>query len=282
MTNKTVLITGASTGIGKCCALHLDKLGFRVFAGVRKMVDGEALQQEASGLLQPILIDVTDTASINQTVGMIEASVGQAGLAGLVNNAGIVVAGPLEFLPLEHIRHQFEVNVFGQLAVMQAFLPLLRRGTGRIVNISSVSGRIALPFIGPYAASKFALEAFSDSIRLELSQWGITVSIIEPGAIKTPIWEKTIKTGSKILNSLPSKAHEFYGSAMKKLPESSHQSGERGIPPEKVALAVTHALTAPTPKVRYIVGKDAYFGITFAWLIPYRLRDWLISRTMVK
>ena len=275
--NKAVLITGASTGIGKCCALQLDQLSFRVFAGVRKAVDGDALKEEASGLLQPVLIDVTDTASIKQAVETIAVSVGEVGLVGLVNNAGIAVPGPLEFLPLDHIRHQFEVNVFGQLAVTQACLPLLRQGTGRIVNMSSMSGRIALPFIGPYSASKFALEAFSDSMRLELRRWGITVSIIEPGAIKTPIWEKTIKTGSQILDNLPPKAYEFYGSIIKNLPINAQKSGNRGVPPEKVALAVIHALTAPTPKARYIVGKDARFAITFAWLTPYRLRDWLVS-----
>ncbi|MDM8532978.1 SDR family oxidoreductase [Anaerolineales bacterium HSG25] len=278
MTNKTILITGASTGIGKCCALHLDQQGFKVFAGVRKLADGEALQNEASASLQPILVDVTDTASIKQAVETITAEVGVTGLSGLVNNAGIAVAGPLEFLPVDEIRHQFEVNVFGQLAVTQACLPLLRQSTnGRIVNMSSMSGKIALPFVGPYSASKFALEAFSDSMRLELRRWGITVSIIEPGAIKTPIWQKTVKSGMEILNKLPPKAYEFYGSAIKKVPQILENGNDRGIPPEKVALAVAHALTTPTPKVRYIVGNDARFAIGFAWLTPYRLRDWLVS-----
>jgi NAD(P)-dependent dehydrogenase (short-subunit alcohol dehydrogenase family) len=281
ITNQTVVITGASTGIGRSCALHLDKLGFRVFAGVRKDVDGQTLRRHASGLLQPIIIDVTNEATINMAVKMVTDSVGEMGLTGLVNNAGIVVAGPLEFLPLAEIRQQFEINVLGQIAVTQAFLPLIRQGgNGRIINMGSMSGRIAMPFMGPYAASKFALEALTDSLRLELHPWGIKVIIIEPGAVKTPIWEKTIRIGHQIIDKLPPQAHQFYGLILKRLPEAARKSNQAGVSPEKVALAVTHALTVPQPKIRYQVGRDAIMVSWFARLVPDLLRDWLIKKSM--
>src|SRR5712691_5002789 len=178
-----VVITGAASGIGEACALHLDKLGFCVFAGVRREVDGAALQGKASERLTPLLLDVTDAASIRFAVEIVATGVVETGLAGLVNNAGITVAGPLEFLPVSELRRQLEVNVIGQVAVTQAFLPLLRRGQGRIVNMGSLAGRIATPFIGPYHASKFAMEALTDSLRMELRRWGMHVSLIEPGFI---------------------------------------------------------------------------------------------------
>src|SRR5439155_3574156 len=147
---KSIVITGASTGIGRACALRLDRMGFRVFAGVRKTEDGEALKQQASERLTPVVIDVTDVASIARAAEMVAAEVGEAGLAGLVNDAGIAVAGPLEFIPIEELRKQLEVNVIGQIAVTQVFLPLLRKGHGRIVNMGSISGRLAVPLLGPY------------------------------------------------------------------------------------------------------------------------------------
>ena len=171
--------------------MHLDGLGFRVFAGIRKSADGEALQEVASDRLRPVYLDVTDGESIRAAAEIVEAGCGASGLSGLVNNAGIVIAGPLEFLPLVSLRSQLEINVVGQIAVTQELLALLRRARGSIVNMSSVSGRVAAPFLGPYSASKFALEALSDSMRLELRPWGISVSVVEPGPIATPIWEKS-------------------------------------------------------------------------------------------
>ena len=186
----SVVITGASTGIGEACALHLDQLGWRVFAGVRKDSDGEALQRKASPRLMPVRIDVTDAASIAGAREIVARELGDRGLDGLVNNAGVVVAGPLEFVPMDDLRRQLEINVIGQIAVTQAFLSFVRTARGRIVNIGSVSGKMATPFVGPYAASKFAMEALTDALRCELRPWGIQVSIVEPGSIATPIWEK--------------------------------------------------------------------------------------------
>ncbi len=175
-----VLITGASTGIGAACALHLDRLGFRVWAGVRRPSDGEALVGQASRQLTPIILDVTDSNSIAAALAGVGAGAGGDSLAGLVNNAGIVVAAPVEILPIAELRTQLEVNVIGLVAVTQAALPLLRLGRGRVVNIGSISGRMATPVIGAYAASKFAVEALTDALRVEVQPWGIDVALIEP------------------------------------------------------------------------------------------------------
>src|SRR5262245_5535409 len=186
MPSGKIVITGASSGIGR--AMRLDQLGFHVFAGVRNPADGDALKSKSSERLSPVLLDVTSEDSIARAA----RSIGDAPIAGLVNNAGIAVGGPLEMVPIPLWRKQFEVNVIGQVAVTQAFLPLLRVGRGRIVNIGSIAGRSALPFTSPYCSSKFALEGLSDSLRMELRQWGISVSIVEPGSIRTPIWEKSL------------------------------------------------------------------------------------------
>lgn len=278
MIDKTAVITGASTGIGAACALHLDGLGWQVFAGVRQPADGEALRQQASDRLTPLLLDVTDPADIAAAAATVTTAVGEGGLAGLVNNAGIALGGPLEFLPIADLRRQLEVNVVGQIAVTQAFLPLLRRRPGRVVNMGSISGRVAMPFVGPYAASKFALEALTDSLRVELRPWGIHVSIIEPGPIITPIWQKSLAAADELTQALPPAAHQLYGAAMAKARERLIGASQAGIPPEAVAQVVAHALTAKRPKTRYPIGRGVRLAILFARFIPDRLRDWLITR----
>src|SRR5208282_3844521 len=213
-----VVITGASTGIGEACALRLDKLGYRVFAGIRKAADGESLRRRASERLVPFHLDVSDETEVEQaarTVG--------GGLAGLVNNAGIVVGGMLEFLPLDALRHQLEVNVIGQIAVTQAFLTSLRKARGRIVNIGSLSGLISSPFSGPYCASKFALEALTDSLRLELRPWKIHVSIVEPGFIQTPIANKSLAAADAFRGRLPAEALQLYGPSMRAVRDATEQ-----------------------------------------------------------
>jgi NAD(P)-dependent dehydrogenase (short-subunit alcohol dehydrogenase family) len=278
MIDKTVVITGASTGIGAACALHLDRLGWRVFAGVRKSGDGETLRQQASARLTPLLFDVTDPAAIAAAAAAVTAAVGETGLVGLVNNAGVAYGGPLEFLPIADLRRQFEVNVIGQIAVTQAFLPLLRRGPGRVVNMGSISGRVAMPFVGPYAASKFAMEALTDSLRVELRPWHIHVAIIEPGPIITPIWQKSLAAADELTQALPPTAHQLYGAAIAKARERLIAASQAGIPPEAVAQVVAHALTAKRPKTRYPIGRGVRLAILFAKFIPDRLRDWLITR----
>jgi NAD(P)-dependent dehydrogenase (short-subunit alcohol dehydrogenase family) len=272
---KAVLVTGASTGIGEACALRLAARGIRVFAGVRSESDGASLRQRASDGLTPVLIDVTVPDAIALARGTVADLVGPEGLAGLVNNAGVYFGGPLEFSSVDEVRKEFDVNVFGAIAVTQAFLPLLRGGRGRIVNMSSISGRIALPFAGPYAASKFALEAISDSWRVELRPWGIRVAIVEPGEVDTPIREKVLATLRKAREAFPPEAHELYGPVF----GLAERQQRRGIPAERVAEAVEHALFARRPRSRYLVGADARF-LSVLRRLPVGLRDWLIAREL--
>jgi NAD(P)-dependent dehydrogenase (short-subunit alcohol dehydrogenase family) len=275
-----VVVTGASTGIGRSTALHLDSLGFRVFAGVRRPEDGESLRAEGSDRLTPLQLEVTDDASIATARATVDAAVGEQGLAGLVNNAGIAVSAPLEFIPLAELRRQLEVNVVGQVAVTQAFLPQLRRARGRIVNIGSIGGRIALPFAGPYAASKFAMEAVTDSLRRELRASQVEVSIIEPGGIKTPIWERGVGTAEEIRKNMSPEGERVYGKAMDTMGALAAEIGRNGLPPQQVAKVVEHALTADRPRTRYLVGRDAKIRAKLAAVLPDRAFDWLVARTL--
>jgi NAD(P)-dependent dehydrogenase (short-subunit alcohol dehydrogenase family) len=269
---KTVLITGASTGIGRACAIALDRHGFRVLAGVRREQDGEALREE-SPRIEPVIIDVTDQATIDAAAKQIDQ------LFGLVNNAGITVAGALEFLPVDDIRRQFEVNVFGQIAVTQAFLPKIRASKGRIVFMSSVGGRVpSSPFMSPYNGSKHALESFGDALRVELQPSGIDVVLIEPGSIATPIWEKSIAAANDIRKAMPPEFEERYGPAADKAEKLAALSGKRGIPAEKVAQVVVHALVAEKPKPRYVIGRDAKIQKALFAVLPDRARDAMFAR----
>ena len=272
--DKAVLISGASTGIGRACTLHLDRLGWRVFAGVRSDADASSLQEVASARLRPVFLDVTDPASISGAVRAVGEAVGQVGLSGLVNNAGVPMGGPVEFLDLDEVRKGFEVNVFGALALTQACLHLLRMAKGHIVNVSSISGLIAIPFLGPYAASKFALEAFSDSLRVELKPWGIPVSVIQPGAIDTPIWNKGANLLQHLADRAPRESFTLYQPAAEII---SRFLKPHGAPPERIAAIVAQALTIRRPRTRYRPGAQARL-LLFARLLPDRLRDWLVMR----
>ncbi len=278
---RAVVITGTSTGIGEACALQLDKLGWRVFAGVRKLQDGENLKKKASANLTPVIIDVTDEASIASAAETVATAVGQEGLQGLVNNAGIAVAGPLEFLPIAELRKQLDINVTGLLAVTQAFLPLLRKGNGRIVNIGSVSGLMASPMVGPYSASKFALEALTDSLRMELSPWKISVSIIEPSEIATPIWDKGLVAAQDLEKEMSAQAHEYYDPMIGAVKRVVKGASKNGAPTELVSTAVEHALSSPKPKTRYLVGKGSRLRKLIQRL-PDRTRDRLIMGQLNK
>jgi NAD(P)-dependent dehydrogenase (short-subunit alcohol dehydrogenase family) len=275
---RAVLVTGASTGIGEASALHLDALGFKVFAGVRREADGEALRQKASSRLVPTILDVTDPGTIDDSAGLIDREMGAAGLYGLVNNAGVAVAAPVEFLPLENLRQQLEVNVIGQVAVIQACLPLLRMAHGRIINLSSISGRIASPFLSPYSCSKFALESISDSLRVELRPWKIVVIVIEPGSIATPIWEKSLAAANDLILKMPPRAFELYGPAIEKAISAIRQAGQVGMPAATVASVVADALTADKPKARYLVGKGVRLTILLSSLAPTSWRDRFVAQ----
>lgn len=268
---SSVLITGASTGIGRAGALHMDRLGWRVFASVRKDADAEALRQEASNQLLPLRLDVTDAASIEKARDTISDALGNNGLSGLVNNAGVPYGGPVEFISLDHVRQLFEVNFFGVIAVTQAFLPLLRRARGRIVNMSSVGGMVSAPFVSPYSSSKFALEALSDSLRMELRPWRMHVSVIEPGAIDTPIWGKGGSVLQDLVNAAPKEGLDLYGAAIRGM---APRFRPHGIPTEAVSKAIAHALTSRHPKRRYRIGFEGEL-VRFASYLPDWLLDWV-------
>lgn len=271
---KSVLITGASTGIGRASALRLDAEGWRVFAGVRREEDAESLRQAGSERLVPLMLDVTDTEQIASGAGRI----GEAGLDGLVNNAGVAVPGPLEALPIEDFRRQIEVNMTAQVAVTQAMLPAIRRSRGRVVFITSIGGLMAFPMFGAYHAAKFGLEAVGDVFRRELRPWGISVSVVEPGSIATEIWDRGQSEADAFLERASDDQVELYGSAIAAYREVARQTAARGIPPEKVAKAISHALTARRPRTRYLVGADARAQAVFNRLLPDRVVDRVISR----
>jgi len=273
----TVVVTGASTGIGAACALDCAGRGMTVFAGVRDPLAGESLAAKGGPSLIPIMLDVTDEQSIMRSTEVVQRVVGEGGLGGLVNNAGIVIGSPLEVIPLSQLRKQLEVNVIGQIAVTQAFLPLLRRGRGRIVNMGSIAGRGTIPLLGPYSASKFALEALTDALRMELQPWGIQVSIIEPGAIATPLWEKSAKEARDIEASVSEEAKALYGEAVVQIRAAIAQAAKRAIAPEAVVRAVHHALTATRPHTRYLVGSDARLRAWMVKWLPDRIQDRLLG-----
>jgi NAD(P)-dependent dehydrogenase (short-subunit alcohol dehydrogenase family) len=273
-----VVVTGTSSGIGEACAMRLAGMGFQVFAGVRKAEDGAALQQKVTERLTPVIIDVTDDATIRAGAEMVTQAVGDAGLAGLINNAGVAIAGPLEFLPIGELRRQLEINVVGQVAVTQALLPLIRKGHGRIVNISSISGKIASPMTGAYAASKFALEAVSDTLRLELLPWDIKVVAVEPGVTQTPIWKRSLAAGDALLAQMPPQIEELYGKSIAATRKGAQRNQNAGTPPDEVAKVVATALTTEHPKARYPVGRDARIGSLLARILPDRTRDRMITR----
>lgn len=275
-----VVVTGTSTGIGHTTALLLDREGFRVFAGVRREEDAARLREEGSSRLVPLLLDVTDPAAVEQAAKQVDAALVGAGLAGLVNNAGIGFGGPLEFASLEEMRRGFEVNVFGPVSVTQAFLPLLRRARGRIVNVSSGAGKASTPLLGPYCASKFALEALSDALRVELRRFGIAVCVIEPGFIDTPMQQKGIDEVDQMEKVLPAQALSLYGDALRKLRETIERFGRNSTPPEKVAKAILDALTASRPRTRYAVGRDAKLLVPLSRILPDRAKDAIFGRLL--
>lgn len=274
---RAVVITGASTGIGAACALHLDRLGFTVFAGVRKSEDGEALRQSSSDRLVPVELDVTDLPTIQKSHALVSAATGDRGLWGLINNAGIAVIGPLEAVPISDLRHQLEVNVIGQVAVTQAFLPLLRQARGRIVNMGSIAGLSTMPLMGPYSASKFALEAITDALRLEVQQWGIHVAIVEPGAIATPIWNKSTIEAAEREAAIETELRTLYKPVVAAVRKVVGEASKRAISPDAVVKVVEEALTASSPRTRYLVGTDAKFRALMVKLLPDRISDKLLT-----
>jgi NAD(P)-dependent dehydrogenase (short-subunit alcohol dehydrogenase family) len=273
--NDSILVTGASTGIGEACALHFDRLGWQVFAGVRRDEDGERIKARAGGALRPVNMDVTDQASVERALKEIGTALDGAGLTAVVNNAGIAVGGPVEYLPLDEWRRQLEVNVIGQVAVTQAAFPLIRQAgaRGRIVFMGSIGGRISSPLIAPYAASKHAIEAIAESMRHELAATSIRVIVVEPGAVRTPIWDKGQTSADEIEARLPAEAMERYGAAVAGLRKAMDFQARTGVEPSVVARVVEKAVTSPRPAARYLVGRDAKLMAAVARFLPDRARD---------
>jgi NAD(P)-dependent dehydrogenase (short-subunit alcohol dehydrogenase family) len=275
-TKGAVVITGASTGVGRATALLLDKQGYQVFAGVRREEDAESLKLNASSNLIPIILDVTELEQIKSAAEIVSQAVGEKGLIGLVNNAGILVDGPLEYLAIAELRWQFEVNVIGQVAVTQAFLPTIRKAKGRIINIGSVSGKVASPFFSALCASKFALEALTDALRMELTPWRIEVILIEPGSIASTAPDKVEVSLRKKLANMSPTAKAMYGDVYKLSLEQLIESNRMGIPPEEVARVIQKALEASKPKTRYFLSKQRFelsLLLMLAKILPDRVCD---------
>lgn len=272
-----VLVTGASTGIGYATALHLMDRGYDVVAGVRSEQAAAALESESDGRARPVRLDVTEPTSVKEAARVVADLVDQRGLAGLVNNAGIQAVGPLELLPVDRMREVLETNVMGPVAVTQALLPLLRSAKGRVVFVSSLSGAVALPCLGAYAASKHAIEAIGDAWRRELRPHDVRVSIVEPGNIATPIWDKGLDPAQ--LDVLGPDAERLYGDTLAFAVDQGRHAAEVAIPPERVAHVIAHALGASRPRQRYLVGNDARVVVRLQRHAP-RLLDRMITAAM--
>jgi NAD(P)-dependent dehydrogenase (short-subunit alcohol dehydrogenase family) len=265
---RLALVTGTSTGIGRAIAIHLSQRGFEVLAGVRKLDD-------APPGLEPIVLDVTSEDDIAAAAGRVGGT-----LHALVNNAGIAVNGPVEIVPVEQWRRQFEVNLFGQVAVTRALLPALLNARGRIVNISSISGRVSWPLTSPYTASKFALEAVTDAMRREVGPHGVHVVSIEPGGVATPVWDKSRAEAERVLAAMPADVRRRYDGLIAGIVDLAERLARDGLPPEAVAEVVGDALTARRPRTRYVIGGQAKAQAMLARLLPDRAFDALVARAL--
>jgi NAD(P)-dependent dehydrogenase (short-subunit alcohol dehydrogenase family) len=276
------LITGASTGIGRATALRLAASGWTVLAGVRSASAGESLEAEApGGKVVAIELDVVDWKQIAAAGELVAQHAGASvsgGLDALVNNAGIGIGGPLELIAVEDLQRQFDVNVFGQIAVTQAMLPALRRAGGRIVFVSSIGGRVAMAFTAPYAASKHAIEAFGDALRVELHSSGVKVALIEPGSVATPIWGKSQAEADRL--TVPAELQKEYGKVPAAMEKALSDTAKRGVPPEQVASTIERALTASRMRSRYVVGRDAKVMIFARRLLPDLVFDRFVRRVL--
>ncbi len=282
--NPQVLVTGSSTGIGKACAIHLAEKGFSVIAAVRRPSDGQPLEA-ASKNLRTIQLDIADPQSIADAKTQITEITQDTGLAAIINNAGIGVFGPVEFVSLDDWRRQFEVNVFGHIAITQTLLPLLRRhvelqghNSARIVFIGSVAGRVTIPTLGPYSASKHAIAAVATALRMELRDQGILVSLLEPGAIQSEIWRKGDETVAAVSHDSP--AYKLYGRQIDAVAHTSRKSAADAIPADVVAKLVHKCLTARRPPIRRTVGRDAMFAAIGQWIMPRSWFDKIIRKAL--
>jgi NAD(P)-dependent dehydrogenase (short-subunit alcohol dehydrogenase family) len=278
-TNKSVVITGASSGIGRACVSQMSRAGWKIFATVRKTTDQNRLQSEDPNVTA-VLMDVQDSSSITAAAEQISSQLKGRALDGLVNVAGIGIVAPVEYITAEAMQQIFDINVFGQIAVTQAFVPFIRKARGRIVNIISIGAHIAIPFGGLLNASKSAFGLLNDTLRLELRPFGIRVCAIEPGAIKTPAVDKTLGDIESVISNLPQRGAEQYGEMLKNFGQRAYARESHGSAPDVVALAVLHALTASRPRIRYRVGKHAQLLGTLPRILPDRALDAIRMRML--
>jgi NAD(P)-dependent dehydrogenase (short-subunit alcohol dehydrogenase family) len=281
----TALVTGASTGIGQATTLRLARAGWTVLAGVRNEDAGARLAGEApDGRVLALILDVTDFQQIKEAAGRVSELSGGGGesspgrLDALVNNAGVGYGGPLELIHPDDLRKQFDVNVLGQVAVTQALMPALRAAHGRIVFLSSVGGRVTMPFTAPYGASKHAIEAIGDALRVELASSNVQVALIEPGSVATPIWDKARETGDQL--TVPPELQQQYGQVPAAMDKVLQDTAKRGVPADQVAQTIERALTARRMKARYVVGRDARVMITARRLLPDHVFDRIAKRVL--
>ena len=275
------LITGASTGIGRASALRLARSGWTVLAGVRDAAAGEQLREQVpAGRVVPVELDVTDAEQVAAAAALVsDGAGGEAGrLDALVNNAGIGLGGPLELIAPEDWRRQFDVNVFGQVAVTRALLPALRRAGGRIVFVSSIGGFITMPFTAPYGASKHAIEAIADSLRIELVSSRVKVVLVEPGSVSTPIWDKTRTETARL--EIPPELDPVYGKAVTAAEKAIEETARRGISADVVAAVIERALSARRVRARYVVGRDARVILAVKRLLPDLVFDRVLRRAL--
>jgi NAD(P)-dependent dehydrogenase (short-subunit alcohol dehydrogenase family) len=276
---RSIVVTGASSGIGRATALRLARGGWRVFATVRKQADAESLTAEAAGGLETILLDLADRASIAAAADAVAIRLGGRGLDALFNNAGMGMTVPIEYLSPDYLRLTFEVNVFGQIAMTQAFLPLIRKAKGRIVNTGSVGDHLTPPFASAVAAPKAAFASLTMGLRLELKSQGIRVILVEPGAINTPAVQKTMGEVEATIAALPAEGRTLYAKPMRTLATVFTAHETSGSAPDIVAQVVERALNARNPKVRYPAGKDAAKLTLLARFLPEKLLDRAVLKT---
>jgi NAD(P)-dependent dehydrogenase (short-subunit alcohol dehydrogenase family) len=273
---RAILVSGASTGIGRATATRLAEAGFTVFAGVRKDADARDVEKLHANL-RPLLLDVIDAESIARAFTVVRES--GVPLYGLLNNAGIAVGGPLEYLPASELRRQFEVNVFGTMAVTQAAIPFLRKTRGHIVTIGSISGRFGAPFVGPYCASKAAVAMLMDSLRIELAPFGIRTVLFEFAAVKTPIWAKGRALSGELEGSLPERALRDYAPFIEAMARQIEHEERGGLDPLVIANAILSAFTTASPRARYVIGRQAKIQAVVAAL-PHKTRDNMIRKVL--
>jgi NAD(P)-dependent dehydrogenase (short-subunit alcohol dehydrogenase family) len=275
----SALITGTSTGIGEACAARLAAKGWTVYAGVRRAEDGDRLKSQHTGDVRPVILDVSDRDDMQRVLAVIEQDSSGKGLQGLVNNAGVGVGGPVEYVTEEDWRFVFDVNLFAVVALTRMAMPLLNAGKGRIVHIGSIGGRLASPGLGPYSAAKHAVEALAESQRHELvlSKSPVRVALVEPGEVKTAIWDKADDSADELERTIDAEGRKRYQWLIDQTRGFIAEGRSKGVPPDKVAEAVEHALTASRPKARYLVGPDAKLMGHLVTRLPDRARDALIG-----